>query len=88
MPNDNFKDEKKSEYTDLATVESQRNDLTFEEFPEGAYGSSIKSEQLGKSTAWREDQRSGNPFGYENRALHAGLDREYPGDQDEGDKTK
>lgn len=66
-------------YTDLATVESQRNDLIAEEFPEGPYGSSFAPEILGKSTPWREDQRSYNQFTYENRELHAGLSREYPG---------
>ncbi|MCZ8519362.1 MULTISPECIES: hypothetical protein [Paenibacillus] len=66
-------------YTDLATVESQRNDLTAEEFPEGPYGSDLLSETLGKSTPWRDDQRSQNRFTYENRELHAGMSREYPG---------
>lgn len=65
-------------YTDLSTVESQRNDLTAEEFPEGPYGSSLLTESLGKSTPWREDQRSYNQFTYENRELHAGLSRGYP----------
>lgn len=74
-----FMKERRSEYTDLATVESQRNDLTAEEFPEGPYGSSIIPEELGKSTPWREDQRSPNSFSYENRSLHEGLSRQYPG---------
>lgn len=66
-------------YTDLKTVESQRNDLTAEEFPEGPYGSSLQTESLGKSTPWREDQRPQQRFTYENRELHAGISREYPG---------
>lgn len=73
-----FKEEDRSVYTDLATVESQRNDLTAEEFPEGPYGSSIHAETLGKSTPWRKDQRPPNRFNYENRELHEGLSREYP----------
>src|SRR5690606_2463635 len=36
--NDGFLDERRSDFTDLETVESQRNDLTAEEFPEGPYG--------------------------------------------------
>ena len=76
-----FMDEKRRLYTDLKTVESQRNDLTAEEFPEGPYGSDLLTESLGKSKPWRIDQRSSNPYGYENRELHAGMDREYPGDQ-------
>ena len=43
-----FKKEKRGEYTDLAVVESQRNDLTAEEFPEGPYGSPLLVETLGK----------------------------------------
>lgn len=72
-----FKEERRSDYTDLSTVESQRNDLTAEEFPEGPYGSSL-IETLGKSTPWRKDQRPPNRFTYENRTLHEGLPREYP----------
>jgi hypothetical protein len=67
-------------YTDLKTVESSRNDLTAEEFPEGPYGSDLLTESLGKSTPWREDQRTQNRFTYENRELHAGIQRAYPGE--------
>lgn len=77
-----FWPEKKQPDPDLSTVESQRNDLTAEEFPEGPYGSSLLVETLGKSTPWREDQRPPNRFMYENRELHAGLERGYPGDHD------
>ncbi|HZG55202.1 hypothetical protein [Paenibacillus sp.] len=74
-----FLKEDRSEYTDLSTVESQRNDLTFEEFPEGPYGSSLRVESIGKSSPWREDQRPPNRFNYENRILHEGLPRQFPG---------
>jgi hypothetical protein len=77
-----FKKENRDPYTDLATVESRRNDLTAEEFPEGPYGSSIVNETLGKSTPWRQDQRPPNRFTYENRELHEGIDRDYPGDHE------
>lgn len=60
-----FLEEDRSEYTDVAAVESMRNDLTAEEFPEGPYGSSIVTEELGKSTPWREDQRPPAQFTYE-----------------------
>lgn len=79
---DGFIDEKRSEFTDLATVESQRNDLIPEEFPEGPYGASTLSESLGKSSPWRIDQRPSNRFYYENRAAHAGNERDYPGEDD------
>lgn len=82
-----FRSEKKQPTNDLATVESQRNDLTAEEFPEGPYGSSMNLESLGKSTPWRDDQRSPNSYSYENRELHAGLERHYPGDHELHDLT-
>ncbi|MGG2201617.1 MULTISPECIES: hypothetical protein [Paenibacillus] len=74
-------------YTDLKTVESQRNDLTAEEFPEGPYGSSLLQESLGKSSPWRADQRPQNRFTYENRELHAGVSRGYPGAHPTHDST-
>lgn len=76
------------QYTDLKTVESQRNDLVAEEFPEGPYGSAIVSESLGKSTPWREDQRPPNRFTYENRKQHAGMPRDYPGDHPTHDSSE
>lgn len=84
---DGFSKEDRRSYTDLSTVESMRNDLTFEEFPEGPYGSPINSDNLGKSTPWRKDQRSASTqFDYENHQLHADMKREYPG-QDVFDET-
>ncbi|RCW42371.1 hypothetical protein [Paenibacillus prosopidis] len=74
------KHEKNTSYSELATVESRRNELTAEEFPEGPYGSCIPSEDIGKSTPWRQDQRVSNPYGYENKNLHEGLPREFPPD--------
>jgi len=84
MSKDGFMDEKRSEYTDLATVESQRNDLVAEEFSDGPYGSPTNAEMLGKSTPWRVDQRPPNRFDYESRQTHAGTERQYPGDQGKG----
>lgn len=84
---DGFLEERRSRYTDLATVESQRNDLIPEEFPEGPYGSSLITETLGKSTPWREDQRPPNTFMYENRDLHEGLPRVYPPDHNTHDES-
>lgn len=76
---DGFIDEDRHHYTDFKTVESQRNDLTAEEFPEGPYGMDLLAESLGKSSPWRKDQRAHHQFTYENRDLHAGISREYPG---------
>lgn len=77
-----FEKEERAEFTDLSTVESQRNDLTAEEFPEGPYGSSLRTETLGKSSPWRKDQRPPNRFDYEDRNLHMGIEREYPGEDE------
>jgi hypothetical protein len=74
-----FMEEPQDEYTDLATVESQRNDLAPEEFPDGPYGSDIVSRTAADSSPRRKEQRSPNPFSYENRELHAGMTRDYPG---------
>lgn len=87
-PRDGFIKEDRSPFTDLATVESQRNDLTAEEFPEGPYGSSLLTETLGKSSPWREDQRPPNTYAYENRELHEGLPRVYPPDHDTHDENE
>ncbi|CAM4335683.1 hypothetical protein [Paenibacillus tarimensis] len=81
---DGFKQEDRRTYRDVSTVESQRNDLTAEEFPEGPYGATLLTESLGKSRPWRIDQRPINRFDYENRSLHKGLDRDFPGDQGMG----
>jgi hypothetical protein len=81
-----FMKEDRRIYTDFASVESRRNDLTAEEFPEGPYGMSLESESLGKSTPWREDQRPPNSFNYENRELHEGLPRVYPADHETHDE--
>ncbi|MGU3470806.1 hypothetical protein ACLBWT_06530 [Paenibacillus sp. D51F] len=75
---------RQEKYTDLSTVESQRNDLTFEEFPEGPYGAVLHEEEPVKSTPWRPEQRQPNRFGYENHALHGSKEREYPGDDRSG----
>ncbi|TBL70117.1 hypothetical protein EYB31_34065 [Paenibacillus thalictri] len=74
--------EAEDSYTDLSTVESQRNDLAPEEFPEGPYGSDLVSDMLGKSSPWRPEQRPQSAFTYENRELHADMPREYPGDHE------
>jgi hypothetical protein len=88
QPRRGFSHEYRDEATDLATVESQRNDLVPEEFPEGPYGSELlTSDTLGKSTPWRRDQRSPSPYTYENRELHEGMQRNYPGDHETHDES-
>lgn len=80
--------ENRQEHTDLSTVESQRNEVIPEEFPEGAYNSSLPTESLRKSTPWRKDQRPLSAFAYENRSLHEGLDRGgYPAEHKTDDES-
>lgn len=67
---------------ELSTVESQRKDLAVEEFPEGPYGMRLEVESLGKSSPWREGQRSSSAFSNENKELHDDLPRDYPPDHD------
>lgn len=85
---EDFVKENRTENTDLDTVESQRNDLTAEEFPEGPYGSSLLTESLGKSSPWREDQRPPNTYNYENRELHEGMQRNFPEDHETHDEPE
>jgi len=66
--------------SELSTVQSQRNDLQPEEFPEGPYGASLPLRAIGKSSPWLHNQHAPNAFGYENRELHEGMPRDYPGD--------
>lgn len=74
-----FLSEDRQDDTDLNTVESQRNDLFLEEFPEGPYGASLVTNlKLGRAKPWRIDQDT--HAGYENIELHEDLPRSYPGE--------
>jgi hypothetical protein len=85
---DGFIEEEKHHYTDFAAVESQRNDLIPEEFPEGPYGSNLLVESLGKSSPWRDDQRPQSAFTYENRSLHEGIARDFEPDHETHDESQ
>jgi hypothetical protein len=63
---------------ELKTVESQRNELVPEEFPDGPYGAAT-NQKLGKSSPWRPHQHAGPQFTYEMREFHEGLPRRFPG---------
>ncbi|MCY7780103.1 hypothetical protein P9D36_15910 [Bacillus haynesii] len=66
---------------EMSNVETQRNFLTAEEFPEGAYGAAQgKDEPVeNKNTPWKEGQQYYSNFTYEFRNLHQGMPRQYPG---------
>lgn len=68
-------------YTDFSNIETGRNYLIPEEFPEGAYGSSIGKQKLveNKSTPWKEGQRHYSAFNYENKTLHEDIPRQMEG---------
>jgi len=76
QPNAEHEDE---HYSELSTVESQRNEILQEEFPEGPYGSSTNRERLGKSSDWEPGQHSTTTrFTYETRNMHQDLPRQDP----------
>ncbi|WP_308635605.1 hypothetical protein [Paenibacillus silvisoli] len=77
-----FMNENRQPFTDVKSVESQRNDLTAEEFSDGPYGSRLLSESLGRSKPWRIEQRAADAYEYENRSLHEGIYRDFPGEDD------
>ncbi|GGE07118.1 hypothetical protein GCM10011571_05440 [Marinithermofilum abyssi] len=66
-------------YQDLGTVESLRNEVVPEEFPEGPYGAATNEAHLGKSSPWRESQHAAPQFTYEMREFHEGIPRQVPG---------
>ncbi|MBP2240438.1 hypothetical protein J2Z40_000993 [Cytobacillus eiseniae] len=68
-------------YADFSNVIAQRNNLTAEELPEGAYGSPFNNEEPveNKSTPWRAGQRKYSAFTFTNKDLHEGLPRQMDG---------
>lgn len=82
---------KDEEYTDFSNVETQRNFLIAEEYPEGPFGSpNGKNEPVSnKNTPWEDGQQFYSNFAYENRTMHQDLPRQFPGahpTHDEKDK--
>ncbi|MGX6445420.1 cytosolic protein [Neobacillus sp. K501] len=74
--------EKKSpKYFDLSNVEKQKNYLTFEEFPEGPFGSPIRKNAPveNKSTPWEDGQRTYSNFNYEDKTFHQNIPRQMEG---------
>ncbi|MFD1708645.1 cytosolic protein [Siminovitchia sediminis] len=74
-------DKEEITYTDVSNVETQRNFLIPEEYPEGAYGAPIGEDTPveNKSTPWKEGQRKYSAHNYENKSLHQNLPRQTPG---------
>ncbi|MEK3887765.1 cytosolic protein [Bacillus sp. FSL K6-3431] len=72
---------KEIHYTDMSNVETDRNYIIPEEFPEGGYGAT-KGENTpveNKSTPWEEGQRSYSAYNYEFKSMHENKPRNFPG---------
>jgi hypothetical protein len=78
-PKSTYHEYDNEQYSDLSAVESQRNEIIPEEFPEGPYGASTDEARLGKATGWEKGQHVISAFSYEGRDFHQGLERQYPG---------
>ena len=74
-------DKETKTYFGFSNVETQKNYVIPEEFPEGSYGSSQGENDLveNKSTPWREGQRSYSAYNYEFKSLHQNLPRQMEG---------
>lgn len=74
-------DQKEKKYSDFSNVNSQKEMLIPEEFPEGSFGSPIDQNDpvYRKSTEWKEGQQSDSAYVYPDREQHAGLPRQTPG---------
>jgi hypothetical protein len=73
--------QEEEKYSDVSTVEKQKNFLTAEEFPEGSYGSPHRADEpvQNKSTSWKKGQRYYSAFNYEYKSLHQNIPRRDPG---------
>ncbi len=77
-PKPTYHEYKNTQYSELSTVESQRNEIIPEEFPDGPYGAATHEIKLGKATGWEKDQHVISNFSYEYRNFHQGLERKDP----------
>lgn len=76
----------KKNYRELKTVESYKNEMIPEEFPEGPYGAST-SQKPGKSSSWESTQHASPRFTYEMREFHEGKKRKFPGSHPTHDES-
>jgi len=78
-------DERKN-YADVDTVESQKENILPEEFPEGYYGAPDNRQLAKERTSIGE--RPTSAFTYEAKKFHEGLSRDYPDAHPTHDKKK
>lgn len=71
----------KKDYEDSSTAQNVKHDIIPEEYPEGPYGSPYNANETveGKSTPWKEGQKSISPFAYSQKDLHEHTPRRVPG---------
>lgn len=76
MPKDHNK-----KYSNFSNVEKMKNELIPEEFPEGAFGSSINQDEKvsSKSTKWNQGQKRTSAYVYPDEDQHDDLPRQFPG---------
>ena len=67
----------KNPFTLLSTEYNHWHSRTVEEFPEGAYGSSLEG-GLGKQSGWDKGEEVNPRFSFENEELHEAATRPYP----------
>lgn len=74
-------DKEEITYTDVSNVETKRNFIIPEDFPEGPYGAPRGEHTAveNKSTPWKEGQRPYSAFNYEFKSMHEGKGRNFPG---------
>ncbi|WP_170008063.1 cytosolic protein [Bacillus fonticola] len=70
-------DKEEEVYTDFSNVETMRNFVAPEPFPEGPYGAPRGENEpvVNKTTPWEEGQRYYSAYNYENKSLHADIPR-------------
>lgn len=72
---------KEKRYNDVESVKRMKNQLIPEEFPEGAYGSSINKDEPveAKSTPWQEGQYRESAYVFPHKTQHDNLPRQADG---------
>lgn len=68
-------------FSEISNVENMHDTLIPEEFPEGAFGSSINKHTKveSKSTEWEKGQQRSSAFTYPDKEKHDDLPRRMPG---------
>lgn len=81
MKNKKDKEKYDNRFSEISNVENLHDTLIPEEFPEGAFGSSIRKHEKveSKSTEWEKGQKRSSAFTYPDKERHDDLPRQTPG---------